>query len=454
MTPAEIKKLIKKGESHTLEFKASFSNEAVEAIAAFSNASGGTVLLGVADNGQISGLNLTAEKLQQWVNEVKTKTTPAILPEAEVVTLGGKAIVALSVKEYPIKPVAVKGRYYRRAGNANHLMRPDEVAQAHYKTFNSSWDYTTDPDHTQTDISLAKVESFLSLANKNREIALNDTSVSTLHKFELLRAEGISKACFLLFMKGESLLTTIEIGRFQTKTLIKDATRVKTDLFSEIDFTLQFLIKHLSKKYIITGKPQREERWEYPLDALREIIINAIVHRDYSCSSDSVIKIFDDKIEFFNPGRLFGNLTVARLLRGDYISTIRNKQIAGIFKEAGIMEKYGSGIGRIIESFRNNGLPVPKFKELGDGFLVTVFNGTPQERLAEGLVERLAEGLAESQKKILVLMQAKPNISKKDLAAAVGISTTAIDKNITILKAKNLLKRVGPDKGGHWEVAV
>ena len=154
---------------------------------------------------------------------MKTKTTPAILPEAVAVSLDGKTIAALKVEEYPIKPVSIKGRYYKRVGNANHLMSPDEVAQAHYKTFNSSWDYTTDPEHTLADISLAKVESFLSLANKNREIALTDAPVGTLRKLELLRAEGISKACFLLFMMEESLLTTIELGRFQTETLIKDA---------------------------------------------------------------------------------------------------------------------------------------------------------------------------------------------------------------------------------------
>ena len=97
MTPKDIKKLIAAGESQTLEFKASFSNEAVEAVAAFSNSSGGTVLLGIVDNGQIPGLNLTAEKLQQWVNEVKTKTTPAILPEAEAIMLDGRIVAALRV---------------------------------------------------------------------------------------------------------------------------------------------------------------------------------------------------------------------------------------------------------------------------------------------------------------------------------------------------------------------
>ena len=471
MTTQELKKLIAAGESQTLEFKASFSNEAVESIAAFSNTNGGTVLLGVADNGQIPGLNLTAEKLQQWVNEVKTKTTPSILPEAEILTLNAKAIAALRVTEYPIKPVAFKGRYYKRVGSANHLMSAEEVARYHYQTYNTSWDYTIANEHGLQDISLEKVERFLTLANKTREIPLSDSPVATLKKLELLRADGISKACLLLFMNGESLLTTIEIGRFQTETLIKDAKTIKTDIFSEIDSTLQFLVKHLNKRYIITGNPQREERWDYPLDALREIIINAIVHRDYSNSSDSVIKIFDDKIEFFNPGRLLGSLTIPKLLKGDYISTIRNKQIAQIFKEANIIEKYGSGIRRIIESFRKYGLPAPKFRETGEGFLVTVFKGSPQEDSPERSEKRVGEkvgdpakgsqtgsqrgsqrGSQTSSQKIVIMMSGNSSVTIKELAENLHISTRAVKNHIKVLIDQGNIKRIGPDFGGHWEV--
>lgn len=97
--------------------------------------------------------------------------------------------------------------------------------------------------------------------------------------------------------------------------------------------------QHINRAYIISGKPQRDERWEYPLAALREIVLNAIIHRDYTSSSDSVVKIFDDRIEFFNPGRLPDGLTVGMLLKGHYRSTIRNRKIADMFKEAGLVEK-------------------------------------------------------------------------------------------------------------------
>jgi ATP-dependent DNA helicase RecG len=97
---------------------------------------------------------------------------------------------------------------------------------------------------------------------------------------------------------------SIQLGRFSSPIDIKDGMAVHIDLFSEVTAVMDFLKKHLNKAFIITGQPLREERWQYPLEALREIVINMIVHRDYQHTGDSVIKIFDNYIEFFNPGPL------------------------------------------------------------------------------------------------------------------------------------------------------
>ena len=120
-----------------------------------------------------------------------------------------------------------------------------------------------------------------------------------------------------------------------------------SDLFSELDTVLTFIRKHISKHFIITGKAQRDEVWEYPLDAIREIVLNMIVRRDYRASADSTIKIFSNRIEFYNPGILLPGLTLKDILSGNSPSIPRNKQIASVFKEAGVIEKYGSGIKRV-----------------------------------------------------------------------------------------------------------
>jgi predicted HTH transcriptional regulator len=108
-------------------------------------------------------------------------------------------------------------------------------------------------------------------------------------------------------------------------------------------------------------------------EAIREIVLNMIIHRDYRSASDSIVKIFNDKIEFYNPGRLPDNISIEDLLSNNYKSTPRNKKIAEFFKDLGLIEKYGSGIGRIIKYFKEDNLPLPTFENISDGFQVTVF---------------------------------------------------------------------------------
>ena len=355
-------------------------------------------------------------------------------------------------------------------------MTPTEVSEAHFRTFNSSWDYTTDPEHTIADISITKVKKFISLVNRGRKNKIKDAPLKALEKLDLVRGKRISRACYLLFLKRESLFTAVELGRFQTPTLIKDGDRTKADLFTQVDAVFNFILKHLNKEYIITGKPQRDERWDYPLDALREIIINSIVHRDYSGLTGGVVKVFDDKIQIFNSGKLPHGLTVPMLLRGDYPSTPRNTQIAEMFKEAGVIERYGSGISRIITDFKEYGLAAPEFAEVGNSFLVTVY----KERISglvqipgKGLVEKVpkkvtvkvpektkgeTKGETEGETKgktlgkILAAIKANPAVTVQELMKLLGLSDSGVEWNLRKLKAAGLLKRVGSTKGGHWEV--
>ena len=373
-----FKKSIASGESETVEFKNSFDRDVIETLAAFANTKGGKVFVGISDKGKITGAQLNKESVQTWINQAKQLTSQAIIPDAETISLKGKQVVIQSVPESPIKPVACKGRYYKRIKNANHQLSVSEVVNMHLKTFNSSWDFHMDEYHTEKEISLEKVQKFIERVNLNKETSLMDDPLTVLQKFELMREGKITYACFLLFMAGESFISTIELGRFQTEIIIKDGATLKADLFSEVEGVMDFIKKHINKAYIITGRPQREERWDYPLDAIREIVINAIIHRDYTSTADSIIKVFDDKIQFFNPGGLPEGITIEKLLKGNYVSNARNKKVAEVFKAAGLIERYGSGINRILNAFKDYGLPPPEFKEMTPGFMVTVYKKTEQ----------------------------------------------------------------------------
>ncbi|MDR1792442.1 MAG: ATP-binding protein, partial [Bacteroidales bacterium] len=122
MTANELKKVLAAGEDLYTEFKTSFNEEVIETLCAFANTRGGRVYVGVSDSGKAAGVTLGKETVQTWLNEIKSKTEPFLLADAEVVDYEGKQIVMLAIAEYPIKPVAVKGRCYRRMDKSNHLL--------------------------------------------------------------------------------------------------------------------------------------------------------------------------------------------------------------------------------------------------------------------------------------------------------------------------------------------
>ena len=134
MTSEKISKILRNGETETVEFKTNFNDEVIVSLNAFANSKGGSVYIGVSDNGKIVGVDLHAESVVNWINEVKHKTEPSIIPDAEEFLLDGKTVIVLSVKEFPVKPVSAQGRYYKRILKSNHRMSLSEISDLYLKT--------------------------------------------------------------------------------------------------------------------------------------------------------------------------------------------------------------------------------------------------------------------------------------------------------------------------------
>jgi len=197
--------IFKQVENERTEFKTSFSNETIETLVAFANAKGGNVYIGVSDNGGIIGVTIGKETITQWLNEIKTKTSPVLIPDVEFLNEEDKEIVVFNIQEYPIKPVSFRGKYYKRVMNSNQLMTTAEVVNVHLQTFNTSWDYHIDQEHSIEYISLEKVQAAIDLMNQNGNKVLEDP-LTFLMKNELLREDKLTHAAYLLFCKNNSIL--------------------------------------------------------------------------------------------------------------------------------------------------------------------------------------------------------------------------------------------------------
>ncbi|MBI4399070.1 MAG: winged helix-turn-helix transcriptional regulator [Candidatus Omnitrophica bacterium] len=194
---------------------------------------------------------------------------------------------------------------------------------------------------------------------------------------------------------------------------------------------------------------EKKDYYEVPLEALREAVANAIIHRDYNIRGTSVmIEVHEDRVMIKNPGGFPAGMTQEKL--GD-LSVRRNELIADIFARMHRVERMGSGFKRIRESMESAGLPFPKISSNGFFFIEFERPKKGVGKTEDGKEKSREKGKEKSREKILNLITRNPNVTTQEIADSVGLSIAGIEKAIRILKKEGRLKRIGPDKGGHWE---
>ncbi len=193
-----------------------------------------------------------------------------------------------------------------------------------------------------------------------------------LEKLKLLQDGRPAWAAILLFNQAAQRFLSqavIHCGRFKEETIVIDDRMVHGTIIEQIDEAMDFIRKNINVKFVMTGEPEREQVWDYPLEALREAVINAVCHRDYTISSNRKIRIYDDKLIVWSPGGLPLGITIDALYK-PHSSALRNKGIASVFYDMGLIEQWGSGIDKTRNACLNAGVPEPQFEE-HQGFRVT-----------------------------------------------------------------------------------
>ncbi|MBA7711856.1 hypothetical protein ES703_120823 [subsurface metagenome] len=372
----------------------------------------------------------------------------SIYPQIETIDIDQKRVLSAKIARSGF-PVSYEGRYYERVGNTTREMSPEKLQALVLR--GKPWDSITD-DFSLQEIDAASVDHFIHLAvEKNRltNVSLNEVPKVILEKLELIADGKLRNGAILLFGKNPQKHFTnlcVRIGRFKTETTIIDDKWAKGNLFQQFEETLNILRQHISVRYDIKGV-EREDIWDYPIPALREAVLNALIHRDYfNIANFITIKVYDDHIWFSNPGGLPEGITVEQLKK-PHQSYLRNPLIAKVFYLAGYIEQYGSGTVRMVEWMKEAGLPEPEYKEELGGFSVYFYKDIYTE---ENL--RKME-LNERQIKAVMYVKEKEKITNKEYQELVNTTKKTASRDLVGLVEKEVFSKVGTTGKGTYYIS-
>ncbi len=397
--------LIRHGESENVEFKEQWNDHGLEALASFVNTKGGTLLIGVRDNGAVIGWTGDDRAQQTIINQIVEilRVQPSVSIQQEM----KKSVLVIEVR--PGTTLATcRGRYFQRVGNTTREIPAEQLGRYFIAKLGVQWDSIAD-NYTLEQIDPAAVKRFLELAKNRLPFARDDESVeSLLQKLELVHDGKITRGAILLFGKNPQASFTsaqIHMGRFKDAITIIDDKILKGNLFLQVDAAVQLFQQYMQVRYEFDGKPdkteslsamQRTEIWDYPITALREAVINALIHRDYfQTGAEIQIRVYDDRVVITNPGGLTGGMTVDELRQEGHRSLPRNTLLAQVFYYGELLEKWGTGTSRMITLCQNHGIPEPEFSAHPDWFSVTFSKDfyTDERLLALGFSERQVQAV-------------------------------------------------------------
>jgi len=390
-------------EGQTVERKESLGagREIAETCAAFASAQGGRIYIGVRDNGTVVGVQIGKGTLEGLANDIAQNTVPKLVPGITTVQEAGRTVIVVEIAENPTKPVSAYGRAYRRSGRTNQVLPASEIAELYFTSRGVTWDETVRADATLDDIDADKVRKFLSRARSERqwEIDAQTPVEQALRQLNLMKNGQLTIAALLLFGKNPQrflLQAKMRCARFKGGDEVEflDLKVIEGDIIQQVEEAMAFVRRNTSMAAKIEGKLERTERWEYPPDAVREAITNAVCHRDYADSGNVVVKIFDDRLEVSNPGGLPAGMTVEDLKK-PHESKPRNKLVADAFFLIKYIEQFGTGIRRIINDCREAGVPEPEFESRAGAFRIVFHKPIFLEDLlaASKLNERQLKGV-------------------------------------------------------------
>jgi ATP-dependent DNA helicase RecG len=449
--------LIAAGRGLGTEFRAETTTPAklAETLVAFANADGGTLLVGVDPrSAKPQGLSEPDAALDRALKAALTSEPPLIIPLPQIAEVEGKPVLVITVPPGLPHVYSYKGKYLIRDGARNQPLTPRRLRRLMMERGAVSLEALVPDGARLHDIDWERVELYLSSLDG---MPADDPEEALLHRGCLAEGDRDLRPTYaglLLFgrepqrwVRSSEILVVRYAGTTMDDSFIKED--IRGTLPEQIRRAEAFVASNMRRGVRLIGL-ERVEATEYPVEVVREAIVNAVAHRDYQIRGDSIrILLFSDRIEFYSPGRLPGHVTIENLVDERFS---RNEAIVQALSDMGFIERLGYGIDRMIRLMVQAGLPEPRFEETADGFQVTLCGQGAALISDEADPRRWRHlGLNERQEKALAYLVEKERITNREyLEICPGVSAETIRRDLADLVRKNLLLRIGDKRATYY----
>jgi ATP-dependent DNA helicase RecG len=422
-------------ESQNTEFKSSWRDEYLKWVCGFANANGGTIYIGKDDQGKIVDVQ-DAKKLMEEIPN-KVRDTLGILVDVNLHQHQHGNFLEIIIEQYPY-PVNFKGQYFYRSGSTKQELKGAALNKFLLQKKGKRWDGVPIPDITTKDLKQETFEFFRKRAFRSQRIdeeSLTDSNDHLIDNLQLKEDKYLKRAGILLFHPNPEKFITgsyVKIGYFESDSELRFQDEVHGNLFEQIEKAVELLFSKYIKAIISYEELNRVETFEYPKDAIREALLNAVAHKDYSGGVPIQISVYKDKILIWNEGQLPDNWTIETLLE-KHASKPFNPDIANALFRSGYIESWGRGIAKMTEQCFNYGLPAPIFMFKSSGFWVEfrkdIYNYNQLKELA----------LNKRQVKAVLYLKDNSKITNKEYQEINDTSERTASRDLSDLVEKGII---------------
>ncbi|MFA5806175.1 MAG: ATP-binding protein [Melioribacteraceae bacterium] len=434
-------------ENQSIEFKETWKDEYLKWICGFANANGGSIFIGKNDAGEIVPIGDAKRLLEEIPNKVKD--TLGILVDVNLHQTAKGDFIEIIVEPYPY-PVNYKGQYHYRSGTTKQELKGAALNKFLLQRKGKRWDGVPVPNISVAELKQETFDFFRKRALKSQRIeedVLTDSNELLIENLQLKENKFLKRAAILLFHPKPLKFITgayIKIGYFETDDDLKFQDEIHGNLFEQIERAMDLLFTKYIKAEISYEGINRVEKFEYPKDAVREALLNAIAHKDYSGGAPIQISVYIDKIIFWNEGQLPENWTIESLLT-KHPSKPYNPDIANALFRSGYIESWGRGTLKMIKECAEAGIPQPLYYYDMSGFFVefrkNIFN----------LEYFRSLGLNERQIQAMKYIKENGRITNSKYQEINSTSARTAVRDLDSLVSRGVLRRKGVRKGAFYE---